>query len=255
MAALRRPDAVERPRLHPQEARRWHDPTWARSVLGRRRPRPPDPSSGADREHARLRPGDHGMRAGYGVVAANAHGGRRTRSRLTVTSSPGRPPPRMSIPERCRAPCGRHCPSPTMAVLTRRPLPREEGPMRTLITNGTIVTADGSTAADVLVDGETIAADRARPGGRRRDRRRDHRRDRQVRHPGRHRRPHPHGAAVRRHVRQGHLRDRDARGGVRRHDLDRRLRGPVARASRCARASTPGTPRPRATRSPTTAST
>ena len=29
--------------------------------------------------------------------------------------------------------------------------------MRTLITNGTIVTADGSTAADVLVDGETIA--------------------------------------------------------------------------------------------------
>jgi dihydropyrimidinase len=30
--------------------------------------------------------------------------------------------------------------------------------MRTLITNGTIVTAEGSTAADVLVDGETIAA-------------------------------------------------------------------------------------------------
>jgi len=30
--------------------------------------------------------------------------------------------------------------------------------MRTLITNGTIVTADGSTAADVLIDGETIAA-------------------------------------------------------------------------------------------------
>jgi len=29
--------------------------------------------------------------------------------------------------------------------------------MRTLITNGTIVTADGSTAADVLIDGETIA--------------------------------------------------------------------------------------------------
>jgi dihydropyrimidinase len=30
--------------------------------------------------------------------------------------------------------------------------------MRTLITHGTVVTADGSTAADVLVDGETIAA-------------------------------------------------------------------------------------------------
>ena len=29
--------------------------------------------------------------------------------------------------------------------------------MRTLITNGTIVTADGSYVADVLVDGETIA--------------------------------------------------------------------------------------------------
>jgi dihydropyrimidinase len=29
--------------------------------------------------------------------------------------------------------------------------------MRTLITNGTIVTADGSTSADVLVDGETVA--------------------------------------------------------------------------------------------------
>jgi dihydropyrimidinase len=30
--------------------------------------------------------------------------------------------------------------------------------MRTLITNGTIVTADGSTAADILIDGETVAA-------------------------------------------------------------------------------------------------
>jgi dihydropyrimidinase len=35
---------------------------------------------------------------------------------------------------------------------------RQEGPMRTLITNGTIVTAEGSQAADVLIDGETIAA-------------------------------------------------------------------------------------------------
>ena len=30
--------------------------------------------------------------------------------------------------------------------------------MRTLIANGTVVTADGSQAADVLIDGETIAA-------------------------------------------------------------------------------------------------
>ena len=86
-------------------------------------------------------------------------------------------------------------------------------------------------------------------------RRRDDRRDRQLRHPGRDRRPHPHGAAVRRDVRQGHVRDRHPGGGVRRDDDDRRLRGPVARRSRCARASTPGTPRPRATPSPTTAST
>ena len=35
--------------------------------------------------------------------------------------------------------------------------------MRTLITNGTIVTADGSSAADVLIDGETIAQIGRRP--------------------------------------------------------------------------------------------
>jgi dihydropyrimidinase len=34
----------------------------------------------------------------------------------------------------------------------------EEGSMRTLITGGTVVNADGSAQADVLVDGETIAA-------------------------------------------------------------------------------------------------
>ena len=50
--------------------------------------------------------------------------------------------------------------------------------MRTLITNGTIVTADGSQAADVLIDGETIAAIGAGPRRRRHDRRRDDRRDR-----------------------------------------------------------------------------
>ena len=35
--------------------------------------------------------------------------------------------------------------------------------MRTLIANGTIVTAEGSQPADVLIDGETIAAIGARP--------------------------------------------------------------------------------------------
>src|SRR5262245_56802965 len=34
---------------------------------------------------------------------------------------------------------------------------RRRFPMRTLITNGTIVTADGSYVADVLIDGEMIA--------------------------------------------------------------------------------------------------
>ena len=41
----------------------------------------------------------------------------------------------------------------------------EEEPMRTLITNGTIVTADGSYQADVLIDGETIAQIGRDPAG------------------------------------------------------------------------------------------
>ena len=100
--------------------------------------------------------------------------------------------------------------------------------MRTLIANGTIVTADGSYVADVLVDGETIAQIGTRPGGARASTA-DETIDaaRQVRDPGRDRRPHPHGAAVRRHVREGHVRDGHAGRGVRRHDDDRRLRGPV----------------------------
>ena len=73
-----------------------------------------------------------------------------------------------------------------------------------------------------------------RPRGRRDDRhhrhrsrgqrRSDDRRDRQVGGPRRDRRPHPHGAAVRRHLRQGHLRDRDPCGGLRRDHHDHRLR-------------------------------
>jgi dihydropyrimidinase len=43
------------------------------------------------------------------------------------------------------------------APRSRSPAGRQEDPMRTLITNGTIVTAEGATAADVLIDGETIA--------------------------------------------------------------------------------------------------
>ena len=104
--------------------------------------------------------------------------------------------------------------------------------MRTLITNGTIVTADGSYA------------------GRRPGRRRDDRPDRRATWPatgvtadetidaagkyvipGGDRRPHPHGAAVRRHVRQGHVRDRHAGGGVRRDDH----RSSTSRSSRRAK--------------------
>ena len=129
--------------------------------------------------------------------------------------------------------------------------------MRTLITNGTIVTADGSYAADVL--------DRRRDDRRRSGatwpaagvtRRRDDRRDRASTSSRAAIDVHTHmelpfgGTFAKDTFETGH-----ARGGLRRDDDDRRLRRPVARASRCARASTPGTPRPRATPSPTTAST
>ena len=102
--------------------------------------------------------------------------------------------------------------------------------MRTLITNGTVVTADGSYGADVLDRRRDDRPDRARPrGAAGSPPTRPSTRPGSYVIPGAHRRPHPHGAAVRRHVRQGHLRDRDARRGVRRDDLDRRLRRPVAR--------------------------
>ena len=122
--------------------------------------------------------------------------------------------------------------------------------MRTLITNGTIVTAEGSQRADVLIDGETIAAigaDLGEPDPGRDGRGRDDRCDRQVRDPRRDRRPHAHGAAVRRDVRQGHVRDR-ARGPRRSAGRPPSSTSPSSRAaSRSARASTRGTRRPRAT--------
>ncbi len=55
-----------------------------------------------------------------------------------------------------QAPPGRPA-SPTIFLLILDVV-AQEGPMRTLITNGTIVTADGAQRADVLIDGETIAA-------------------------------------------------------------------------------------------------
>ncbi len=106
--------------------------------------------------------------------------------------------------------------------------------MTILITGGTVVSSTG-------------AADRTSSSTARRSRRcsrpvppcsartwrppstRVHRRDRQVRHPRRHRRPHPHGDAVRRHLRLRHVRDRHPRGGLGRHHDDRRLRRADAR--------------------------
>ena len=83
-----------------------------------------------------------------------------------------------------------------------------------------------------------------------------HRRDRQVRHPRRHRRAHPHGAAVRRH--RGHpTPSRPARapprGAARRSIIDFAVQ--TLRRSACRTASPPGTRRPRATARSTTAST
>ena len=53
---------------------------------------------------------------------------------------------------------------PALRDITAASLRRHR--MRTLITNGTVVTADGSYPADVLIDGETHRRDRARPRAR-----------------------------------------------------------------------------------------
>ena len=107
--------------------------------------------------------------------------------------------------------------------------------MTTLITNGTVVSATGSSPAGRprrrrdhrRGPGPRLAArsarSRPRPNG--------HRRRRQAGHPRRHRRPHPHGDAVRWHLRLGHLRDRVAGRGVGRHHDDHRLRRAGPRAA------------------------
>ena len=101
--------------------------------------------------------------------------------------------------------------------------------MRTLITNGTIVTAEGSQAADVLIDGETIAAIGAGLAGT------GVTADETIDAAGKYVIPgaidvHTHmelpfgGTFAKDTFETGH-----AGGGVRRHDHGRRLRGPVAR--------------------------
>ena len=183
---------------------------------------PPSPSGVADRGRPRR------------VHLVDARGRRRAAALeardLLTRGGPDDPGPRRprASPRPPPAPPrydGRHAVHHRPAAT--RPARARGGSMRTLIANGTVVTADGSYDADVLVDGETIAQIGGGPGGERGDRGRDHRRGGQVRDPGRDRRPHPHGAAVRRHLREGHVRDRDARGRVRRDDVRRGLRGPV----------------------------
>ena len=74
--------------------------------------------------------------------------------------------------------------------------------MRTLIKGGTIVNADATTPADVLVDGERIAligSDLSVEA----DRTVDASGSWVI--PGADRRAHAHGAAVRRDLRQGHI--------------------------------------------------
>ena len=86
--------------------------------------------------------------------------------------------------------------------------------MTMLIVNGTVVghrparrrPTCSSTASDRRGGRARVHRVRRRPRRRCRDR---HRRHGEVRRPRRRRRPHAHGAAVRRHVRLRHLRDRD----------------------------------------------
>ena len=119
--------------------------------------------------------------------------------------------------------------------------------MRTLIKNGTIVTAVDTYEADVWIEDEQDrrASRRGRascrPGRQATIDARG-----QVRHARRHRRAHAPRHAVRRHDVERRLRDRHARGGARRHDDASSTSPSRRRASRSARASTRGTRRPRA---------
>ena len=102
--------------------------------------------------------------------------------------------------------------------------------MSVLIKNGRVVTAVDDYRADVFVDGRDRGPDREWSRTRSRGRGGpDHRRDGEAFAPRRDRSPHPHGAAVRGHRVVRHLRDRHARGRVRRHHEHRRLRGPDPR--------------------------
>ena len=109
-----------------------------------------------------------------------------------------------------------------------------ESLMSTLIRNGTVVTAQETRKADVLIEGERISQVGVGPCRRLRcpgDRRHGH-----VRYPRRHRCPHPSRYALRRHHVERRFRDGHARRGVRRHHLHRRFRHPGARHPHARRA-------------------
>jgi dihydropyrimidinase len=137
----------------------------------------------------------------------------------------------------------------TSALIRSTP---ENGLMRTLVSNGAIVTADGSYAADVLVDGETIVqigAGLATGGGVTADE--------TIDAAGKYVIPggidvHAHGAAVRRDVREGRSRrGRRRRPRRRRRSLtSRSVEGKSLREGLDAWHA-----KAEATRSPTTAST
>ena len=101
--------------------------------------------------------------------------------------------------------------------------------MSVLVKDGRIITAVDDYAADILIEGETVAAIGAvaRCHGRS-----SHRRRRQICDPGRDRPPHAHGDALRRHRHMRRLHLGHVIGGIRRHHLADRLLPAGARASR-----------------------
>ena len=107
--------------------------------------------------------------------------------------------------------------------------------MSKVIRNGTIVAADRTWKADVLVEGETIAAIGEELKG---DKEIDA--DRRLRHAGRHRPAYPSRNAVHGHDGGRDLGERHVRGAVGRHDDGGRLRPPRAGRA-CSRRSTSGT--------------
>jgi hypothetical protein len=175
----------------------------------------------------------------YGRATSSTRGQVRRRRRRPVQARADRARPRHGQDHRGARPLG-VLPRPPPGRL-RRP-DRAEGteqekgrsPMaRTLIKNGKVISPTGVIAQDVLIDGETIVRS-ARPATSPRRARRPHI-DATGKYviPGRHRRAHAHGAAVRRHLRVRHVRDRHPRRGVGRHHHHRRHGRAALRRATC----------------------